>query len=273
MHNSNNSNFFVGIGAMKAGTTWLHDYLHNRDDVFMPEMKELHYFNVRFRPEMSKKRIGRIHAEAEAAEAGLAKGQKVGAGLMREQLDRRAMETDPRAYRDFFLNRIKSEHKVFGEITPAYSLLPKAGMVAIKDLFPEAKAILLLRDPVSRYVSQLRFTDNSKYFEAFLDRPGFLERGAYDVIWRNLTSVFDVKDVYVGFYETLFQEGSVREICKFLGLPFAPADYGRRVNPSRASLELSEKQERLARKKFQHIYDFCNETFGSRVPDSWLIKG
>ena len=36
---------FLGIGAQKAGTTWLHANLAKHPGVMMPKRKELHYFN------------------------------------------------------------------------------------------------------------------------------------------------------------------------------------------------------------------------------------
>ena len=263
--------YFVGVGAMKAGTSWLHSYLYGRDDVFVPRMKELHYFNVRFRPEMSERRQRRIYQEVSISTAAhVAGAAEADDELMWEHIDRLAMERDPVAYRSFFSRRVTDVHKVFGEITPAYSLLGPAGMAAIKEQYPRAKALLLLRDPVSRYVSQLRFTNTVRMFDEFLDHPGFLQRGAYDRIWGNLTTAFARNDIHVGFYETLFQDGSVAAICDFLGLPFQAADYGRRVNPSQGLLKLTEEQELKARRKFRPVYRFCQEMFGDKVPDTWL---
>lgn len=263
--------YFVGVGAMKAGTTWLHDYLHSRDDVFIPRMKELHYFNVRFRPEMSKQRHRRVYADVAAATAAVAAGTPAAdRTMMWELVDRLAMERDPSAYRTFFDRRVEAHHKVFGEITPAYSLLDTDGLSAIKDQFPAAKLILLLRDPVSRYVSQLNFTDNTGMFDAFLDHPGFVQRGAYDVIWKNLAKVFDEARIYVGFYETLFADESVAGICDFLGLSFKPANYDKRVNASRRSFKPSPEQELRARKAFGDVYAFCEDMFGDRIPEKWL---
>jgi hypothetical protein len=42
----------VGVGAQKAGTTWLFDYLGRHPDVAMSPIKELHYFDQIFRPEL-----------------------------------------------------------------------------------------------------------------------------------------------------------------------------------------------------------------------------
>lgn len=39
---------FLGIGAQKAGTTWLYANLSKYPDVFLPRAKELHYFDHQF---------------------------------------------------------------------------------------------------------------------------------------------------------------------------------------------------------------------------------
>lgn len=39
---------FLGIGAQKSGTTWLHTQLKAHPDLFLPEEKEVHYFDWHF---------------------------------------------------------------------------------------------------------------------------------------------------------------------------------------------------------------------------------
>lgn len=41
----NQSIHFIGIGAQKAGTTWLHKRLNELDEFSLPCIKELHYFD------------------------------------------------------------------------------------------------------------------------------------------------------------------------------------------------------------------------------------
>lgn len=43
----------LGIGAPKAGTTWLYDYLSTHPEVHVPRTKELHYFNVLWDPQQA----------------------------------------------------------------------------------------------------------------------------------------------------------------------------------------------------------------------------
>ncbi len=39
---------FLGIGAQKSGTTWLHAQLRTHPELFLPEEKEVHYFDWNF---------------------------------------------------------------------------------------------------------------------------------------------------------------------------------------------------------------------------------
>ncbi len=39
---------FLGIGAQKAGTTWLHENLRCHPELYLPDAKELHYFDWSF---------------------------------------------------------------------------------------------------------------------------------------------------------------------------------------------------------------------------------
>jgi len=44
-HLSPRSPDFIGIGAQKAGTTWLHSQLKQHPEIWLPATKELHFFN------------------------------------------------------------------------------------------------------------------------------------------------------------------------------------------------------------------------------------
>lgn len=43
--------FFLGVGAQKAGTSWIGKYLNSHPQVFMSPIKELHYFDCKYLPE------------------------------------------------------------------------------------------------------------------------------------------------------------------------------------------------------------------------------
>ena len=44
---------FLGIGAQKAGTTWLAENLRCHPEVFLPERKELHWLDHKFERPLS----------------------------------------------------------------------------------------------------------------------------------------------------------------------------------------------------------------------------
>lgn len=44
---------FLGIGGIKAATTWLHENLRRHPETFLPDGKELHYFDLRLHKRLS----------------------------------------------------------------------------------------------------------------------------------------------------------------------------------------------------------------------------
>ena len=59
---------FLGIGAQKAGTSWLHKNLRCHPQIYMPKTKELHYFD--WRPHRSLNTYAREFAGGEALVKG-----------------------------------------------------------------------------------------------------------------------------------------------------------------------------------------------------------
>lgn len=100
---------FLCIGAQKAGTTWLHENLKCHKDVFLPRIKELHYFDAEPLSSLSE-------------------------------------------YSRHFNRATKNQ--TIGEITPAYSTLSGSRVRLIKELMPDVRLILILRNPVERAWSQ-----------------------------------------------------------------------------------------------------------------------
>ena len=105
---------FLIIGAEKAGTTWLHDVLRAHPDLFLPDTKELHFFN-------------------------------------RFDSNGREIDTYARRGLDWYQRHFEAAErgKPAGEATPLYLCDPAAPR-RIRRTLPEARFIVLLRDPVSR---------------------------------------------------------------------------------------------------------------------------
>ena len=128
----------------------------------MPPVKELHYFDTLFVPghkawtsghiQSSAKRLLKLHVR-ESKEIDM----KYVAYLARLATEARFSED---WYRDAF--RLPSAQKrLTGEITPAYSQLPEAGISYMKSFLGTVKIIYLIREPLARALSQLRMNVRS----------------------------------------------------------------------------------------------------------------
>jgi hypothetical protein len=104
---------FLGIGAQRAGTTWLWSHLRRHRQIWMPRRKELHFFD-----------------------RSLSGGVRPG--------------TVARArYAAWFLpGRLLG--RVVGEVTPAYATLPEDRVGLIASWMPDLRILYVLRDPVER---------------------------------------------------------------------------------------------------------------------------
>jgi len=103
---------FLGLGAQKAGTTWLYAQLCRHPDIAFPLGKEGHFWNSgQYHPS----NMARLKEKSIADYAG-----KFNSG------------------------------RINGEITPAYSVLPAAIIEQIYNIFPHLRLIFILRDPIAR---------------------------------------------------------------------------------------------------------------------------
>ena len=276
--------FFVGVGAAKAGTTWLYRYLRQHPDVFTPAIKELHYWDDRFRPDASEEillargyslwrekfavDLGRLEAEA-ALNSDPRLTLRINA-----LRDRLAMSSDDNTYRAYWRSRVGPRQKAFGEITPAYALLPLQALQKLRDQHPKIRVIYLLRDPVDRLFSHVRMPDVRypglsavESFEMALAKgDSRVERSRYDLTLDRLDKVFNPDELLVEFYESMFTDEAVQRICGFLGIDWRQAKFLRRINQSPEVEPLPEHLRAAARERLRDVYRYCSARFGERLP-------
>ena len=144
---------FLGIGAQKAATTWLDRCLRRHPSLWLPPIKELHYFD----DPGARPVLGRGWA-----------GQRLRRELLPRLrsdarfLDRNGLRWDARYFfgrRDdeWYLSLFPGDRaSLAGEITPDYSILDPAAVARVHRLLPEVKLIFLMRDPIDRSWSQIR---------------------------------------------------------------------------------------------------------------------
>lgn len=235
---------FLGIGAHRAGTTWLHRALARHPEIWVAPVKELHWFDrspvYPSRKDLSLaspvRRIG-----DPAGRHHLMKGL-AGATKALTRGDRRELgwhlhwtfgRFDEAWYRRLFPT--DGDHEVAGEITPSYAILDIADVREIARINPRMKLILSLRHPVERAWSALRYDaangrhgvdlDSTASLIARLDERGPVLRGDYERTLDVYSSVFGAESILVVFYDAIVRTPGrvLDDIAGFLDVgPFPP---------------------------------------------------
>jgi Sulfotransferase domain len=171
---------FVGIGALKAGTTTLDALLRAHPALCLPvSVKEVDFFGTHY---------------------------ERGASWYARQFD-------------------GCSERLHGEVSPRYLVDPSAPQ-RICAANPNARLLLVVREPVDRLWSQFRYrrqtTGYRGDFEAYLaDNPGAVERGRYHHHLTRFLDWFPLAQVHVTVFDDLVQSPSraAADVFAFLGLP------------------------------------------------------
>lgn len=272
--------FLLGVGAQKAGTTWLHEYLASLPEVDLGFMKEYHVFDQNHVLDTTPGRKKRFENYLDSFFGS-------------DSLSiRHKFRRNHKHYFSYFRKLVDSPDQVFitGDITPSYAALPVKVLRYIKSSLEKngfrVRVIFLMRDPVARCISANRMYSSPR----LLSSPGdaaleaellakkyqqtrFQIRTRYDQTITNLEQVFTPDELYLGFYEELFSDKAIAEICSFLELPFRPGKYQQVVHGSLVKSELPETIKSEVRSYYSQVYDFVLNRFGQdRVKKLWKMK-
>ncbi len=197
---------FIGIGAEKAGSTWLADMLREHPKVFVPRKKEIYFFNE-YDPHFLK-----------------VKNPKYEWGIG--------------WYLDHF-NDI--DDKILkGEFSPTY-LYSRKTAERIHRHFPNVKIFIVLRDPVKRafsqYIQDKRFglLDGLSFHKAIKENATYIEKGLYHKHVTNYLNIFPNKNIKIMILDDIKSnpKKSVSEAFEFLGLDdkgFTPKALNKKSN-------------------------------------------
>lgn len=154
--------FVIGIGSQRAGSTLLHRVLEHCSSIYMNPVKELHYFDTLFgvRHENVLRNFSRNQLERELDRIINANEypflNKRYKNSLRANFLLATKKVQHIDYMDLF-KPIAKHHKILGEITPEYMILPTEGIQKMRQVVGEdAKIILLARNPVKRFVSAFK---------------------------------------------------------------------------------------------------------------------
>jgi len=190
---------FLIIGAPKCGTTFLHSLLNQHPQVFMPMLKEPHYFSW----------IG-------------------------DARPRWAATKDLDAYKELFEHSLQGR-VLTGEASTWYLYSPRAA-AEIQRQVPNVRLIAILRDPVQRAYSSYQFRrsmgyESLSFIEAISKEPSRISEGAeWDFHYLNAGKYANQLERYLQFFPrtqllvlrfedlTTNPNHSFHQCCKFLGM-------------------------------------------------------
>jgi len=202
---------FIGIGAPKAGTSWISQCLREHPDICMPyvEMydnykkdynynkgyKETHFFSLQY-------------------EKGLS------------------------YYKNLFEN-CRCGQKI-GEFTPDYLNSQKAAK-RIKYHFPDVKLIACLRNPIHRALSHYNYIihkypslKNDKMSNVVQKERRFIDEGLYFNNLKKYFEVFNAEQIKILIFEEVINDPQkyIKELYEFLGVDkeFVPPSLNKKVN-------------------------------------------
>ncbi len=188
--------------------------------------------------------------------------------------DRLAMGGDIEKYATYFDERVEKQH-AFGEISPAYCKLPLEEFQLIKKHFPDIKIILLLRNPVDRLWSQIRFSEDADTLEEMeqkidgaFKKDVYLDRSDYVSTIRTIRSVFAPENIHFAFFENLFQQAAVDGICRFLGVDHYAGAFNKKRNVS-IKMPLHPRLRLKMAQRLEPQYTYVRDLFGGDIPNSW----
>lgn len=274
-----NKILLVGLGGQRCGSTWLSAYLASHDDVFVPAVKELHYFDARLlpdlRPGLMRGVVRRLTALSKRTHDGdpcrSTPDERARLDALKARIRMLNRDED---YLDYLVSR-SGDAKVMCDITPEYSLLDRAGFQFVKQTYPAIRLAMVLRNPVDRVWSQVRLMARRGNIEPtesavleLLSEPGEQRRNDYVRTLRELFTVFDRSLVFIEFFERLFNDAAVQRLCALLGLAFKPGRYaaGEHAGPA---LALPASLRARIYDRLRPVYESANGFFDGDIPETW----
>jgi sulfotransferase family protein len=257
--------FFI-VGATRSGTTFLHYMLGAHPDIFMPEIKELMYFNHDriFRPDL-KNYLPMFHGYRQEKLIGEVTPNYMEVGTFYDKEDKI----------NFFQ--------------------PGSVIQRIHECLPGAKIIVSLRDPLTRMISQYtkhrhQGKTSSSLSEEIHDelnggssKRRYIYKNRYDIHLKNIFDYFPSSAVKVVIFEewTKNLDAGMADICQFLDVPALKewpklpekaqnkaGKYKKDKSPGPIEKDFSVDPElqALVSRELSMVYKYVEKLMGRKIP-------
>lgn len=285
-----NTTLFFGMGAMKSGTTWLHDYLQKNADVHFPPVKEVHYWDV------SQNKSDRHHYRAKATQLVEASTQLLESNIAEiprriEQVNRALSalkiyansDAKHMEYKNYLLDNFEGQ-KAVGDLTPSYCTLDQKTLIEMSSLASNVKFMFIMRDPIERLWSAIRMRASQvsanqrelvKHCEKIVTELQYktdhfmLTRSDYKRTISVLDKTIKPENIAYIFYEKLFSNETLKSLCTFLGVRFNKLEGPTEVIRKGDGVALSDSTKQILYELLKEQYTFLENRFGLEIPSKW----
>ena len=271
--------FILGVGAQKAGTTWLFKQIKNHPNFKKGVRKEMGVFGF------DVKNLNNFKGKQEKIEKFI-----------------NSLRKNPEEYFEYF-EKLAAPDEIshVGEMTPIYCDLEESKFKFIRDNLEkynfEKKIIFLIRDPYKRVLSQFRFmlkrdflksmtrykikenpnliVDNlqEKEIISFLRKSykqgKFRKRTQYEIIIPKLLNVFKKEEVFIDFFEDMFNDGFRDRFIKFSNLKDLVLEYETPTNQSPKLNPIPNEVKSEIINYYKDTYDYISSLFPERTSLLW----
>ncbi len=278
---------FLCIGAQRAGTVWLYRNIRNHSDVWMPPVKEIHYFD----DPLTKPIITRLISR----KSDYKRWKKLALRLLTNPKIL-LMENHFKWYMRFYLLPrnddwygslfLRCQGRITGDITPAYSKLEESHIAKIGSLMPDAKIIYTLRNPITRTWSQTEMhfskygykglgTISEKKIMDFLSGKERFRHSDYSKNLETWEKYYNKNQILICFFDKLVLDPRVflKDILRFLNLDYSDKHIPVSVNVKHNSFHHHDMPDHIS--KYLSILYYNNieklhERFNNEYTASWL---
>ncbi|HHH52310.1 MAG TPA: sulfotransferase [Bacteroidetes bacterium] len=290
----NNGPDFICIGAQKAGTSWLWKMLKSHPEIWVTPKKDIHYFDRALSYPSPSYLLERPIYERLIGREDWNHHYRV---MLRHDFQNVVLRKNLRDFiwllkyyfgdfeDDWYISLFKGGgKKLKGEITPSYSILDVKDVRRVFRLFPRVQIIFIMRNPIDRAWSQLRFhwtksaiksIDDHNELINFIESPEQQLRSNYVRTIKIWQSVFPADQLLLCFYDDLVsnQTKYLSNIFNYLKVQDIAHELseidGKRINISQKIDIPVEIYQYLANKYSPEIDKLCEML--SRVPEEWRV--
>ena len=220
---------FIGIGSQRCGTSWLYRRLGEHPDLWLPPIKEIHFFDYLDATENTRKRkFYKDFRQRYRAYTSPKRVPKVKQPNIIWDINYFLRAKNILWYSSLFT---QGKDKISGEITPEYMILSKDVVEKIYTLNPRMKIIFTMRDPIDRVwsatvrhfrvICKRNMQDVSEEeLLNFVRHQGTIGRTNYLRTLSIWESVFPANQIHLEFFDNIQEKPDdvLLQIFDFLGV-------------------------------------------------------